>query len=45
LLATLRIVFELFIVEKKLLARSEDELGTAINACQYSIGEFHGRLP
>jgi hypothetical protein len=31
-------------VEKELLARSKDEFGAAINALQYLIREFHGRL-
>jgi hypothetical protein len=35
----------LFVVKKQLLARSEDEFFTAINALEYSISEFHGRLP
>jgi len=45
LLAALGVVFELFIVEEDLLARSKNELGAAVNARQCSIGEFHGRLP
>ncbi len=45
LFAALGVVFELFIVEEDLLARSKNELGAAVNARQYSIGEFHGRLP
>jgi len=45
LLAALGVVYELFIVEEDLLARSKNELGAAVNARQCSIGEFHGRLP
>jgi hypothetical protein len=32
-------------VEKQLLAGRKHELGAAIAALQYSVGEFHGRLP
>jgi hypothetical protein len=45
LLAALRVVLELFIVEENLLASSENELGSAVNTPQYAIGEFHDRLP
>jgi hypothetical protein len=45
LLAALGIVRELFVVEKYLLAGCENKLGATINACEYSIREFHGRLP
>ena len=45
LFAALGVVFELFIVEEDLLARGKNELRAAVNALQYSIGEFHGRLP
>jgi len=41
----LGIVFELFIVEKQLLAGREHKVGAAIIALQYSVDEFHGRLP
>jgi len=41
----LGIVLELFIVEKQLLAGREHKVGTAIIALQYSVDEFHGRLP
>jgi len=41
----LGIVRELFVVKKKLFACSEDELGAAINAFQYFVGELHDRLP
>jgi hypothetical protein len=44
LLAVFGVVFELFIVKKKLLAGRKNELGAAIDARQDSIGEFHGRL-
>lgn len=45
LFATLGVVFELFVVEKELLARRENEIGAAVYALQYAILEFHGRLP
>ena len=45
LLATLGVVFKLFVVEKDLLAGRKNELGTAVYARQNSIDEFHGRLP
>jgi hypothetical protein len=45
LLTALGIVLELFVVEKDLLARGKDKLRPAVDALQYSIGEFHGRLP
>lgn len=45
LLAALGVVFELFVVKEHLLARRKDELGATVNARQYPIGEFHGRLP
>ena len=32
-------------MKEELLARCKDEFGTAINALQYLILEFHGRLP
>jgi hypothetical protein len=38
------VVFELFIVEKELLAGRKNELGAAVDALQDSIGEFHGQL-
>jgi hypothetical protein len=41
----LGVVFELFIVEEDLLAGSKYKLGAAVAALQYSIGEFHVRLP
>jgi hypothetical protein len=44
LLAVFGVVFELFIVEKELLAGSKNELGAAVDTFQDSIGEFHGRL-
>ena len=37
----LRLVLELFIVEKKLLARREDEVRAAVHALQNPILEFH----
>jgi hypothetical protein len=37
------VVLELFIVKEDLLASGEDELGTAVDALQYSIREFHGQ--
>jgi hypothetical protein len=45
LLAALRVVFKLFIVEEKLLTSSEDKLLTAVYALEDSILKFHGRLP
>ena len=36
-----RLVLELFIVEKKLLARREDEVRAAVHALQNPILEFH----
>ena len=45
LLAALRVVFKLFIVEKKLLTRGEYELIAAVYALENSILKFHGRLP
>jgi len=45
LLAALRVVFKLFIVEEKLLTGSEHELFTAVYALEDSILKFHGRLP
>ena len=45
LLAALGVVFKILVVEKQLLARGEDEIRAAINAFQYLIREFHGRLP
>jgi hypothetical protein len=32
-------------VEEKLLTGGEHKLSAAIDACQNSIGKFHGRLP
>jgi hypothetical protein len=45
LLAALRIVHELFVVEEKLLTCGEHKLCAAVDARQNSIGKFHGRLP
>jgi hypothetical protein len=45
LLAALGVILELFVVEKQLLARSEDEFLAAVNALQVAIRKFHGRLP
>jgi hypothetical protein len=44
LLAVFGVVFELFIVEKELLAGRKNELGPAVDTLQNSIGEFHGQL-
>jgi len=41
----LGVVFELFIVKKKLLACGKYKLGTAVTALQHSIDILHGRLP
>jgi len=45
LFAVLRIVLELLVVEKDLLACCKYELCAAVYTLQCSIGEFHGRLP
>jgi hypothetical protein len=45
LLAALGVVHKLFVVEKDLLAGCKNKLGAAVNACEDTIGEFHGRLP
>lgn len=45
LLTVLRIVLELFVVEKNLLASCKHELCAAVYTLEHSIGEFHGRLP
>ena len=45
LFATLGVVFEFLVLEKDLLACGENEFGAAVNAREYSISEFHGRLP
>jgi hypothetical protein len=41
----LGVVFELFVVEKQLLAGGEHKVGSAVSTLQISISEFHGRLP
>jgi len=45
LLAALRVVFEIFIVKKQLLACGEYKLSSAIGAFEHAVDEFHGRLP
>ena len=45
LLAVLGQVLELPVMEKHLFVRSKDELRSAVDALQYTIGEFHCRLP
>ena len=45
LLAVFGVVFELFVVEKDLLACRKNKLGAAVDTLEDSIGEFHGRLP
>jgi len=40
-LTALGFVLELFIVEKQLFPRGEDEVGTAVDARQYLILKFH----
>jgi hypothetical protein len=45
LFAAFGVVLELFVVEENLFAGRKNELGAAVNALQYTIGEFHGRLP
>ena len=44
ILAALGFVLELFVVEEKLFARGEHEIGTAVNALQHPVLEFHPRL-
>lgn len=41
----LGVVLELFVVKEKLLTSGEHELCAAIVALQYSVDEFHDRLP
>jgi hypothetical protein len=45
LLAALGVVLEILVVEEQLFACGKDEVGTAINALENFIREFHGRLP
>jgi hypothetical protein len=45
LLAVLGVVFELFVVEKQLLAGGKHKVGATVSTFQYSIVEIHGRLP
>jgi hypothetical protein len=45
LLAVLRVVLELFVVEKYLFACCKNELCPAVDTLERSIVEFHGRLP
>ena len=45
LLAALRVVHKLFVVEEQLLTRGEHKLSAAVDAGQNSIVKFHGRLP
>jgi hypothetical protein len=45
LFAMPRVVLELFVVEKHLLTRSKNKLCAAVDAFQYAIRKFHGRLP
>lgn len=44
-LAALRIVRELLFMEKRLLAGTEHEFCSALNALQNPIGIFHNRTP
>src|SRR5665811_390080 len=37
-------VLELLVVEEKLFARGEDEIGAAVNTFQNLVLEFHGEL-
>jgi hypothetical protein len=41
-LATLGVVFELFVVEKDLLAGREHEVRATVNTLQHAISKFHG---
>lgn len=45
LLAALGVILELLVVEEDLFASREDKIGAAVDTFQYSIGEFHDRLP
>jgi hypothetical protein len=45
LLAALGIVFELFVVEKKLLARGENEVVSAVDTLEDLIDELHDGFP
>jgi hypothetical protein len=45
LLAALGVVLELLVEEEDLFAGSKNKLGATVDALQYAIGEFHGRLP
>jgi hypothetical protein len=45
LFAALGVILEILVVEEKLLACGKDEVRAAINALEYFIREFHGRLP
>ncbi len=45
LFAVFGIVLELFVEKEQLLARSEYELGAAIDAFESLVDEFHGRYP
>jgi hypothetical protein len=45
LLAVLGIVLELLVVEEQLLAGCKHKVSAAVVALQYSVDEFHGRLP
>ena len=44
-LASLRVVFELLVVEEKLLTGGKDEIVSAIDALQNLIDELHTRVP
>jgi hypothetical protein len=41
LLATLRVVLELFVVKQDLLARCKHKLGSTVNALQFSVNKIH----
>jgi hypothetical protein len=41
----LRLVLELLVVEKKLLAGGKDKLSSAVAARQNSVVKFHGLFP
>lgn len=45
LFAALGVIFEILVVEEKLLTCSKDKFRAAINTLEYLIREFHGRLP
>jgi hypothetical protein len=45
LLAAFGVVLEILVVEEDLLAGRKNEVGAAVDALEYSVRKFHGRLP